>query len=71
MKAVLLLIFISLDLTTSAQRTINVDDSSKFTNSILYFNSGSGIPFVMSKYAKIVDGSVFVPESLSPAQIYT
>ena len=70
MKTVLLLIFFSAGLFASAQRTINVDDSSKFTNSILYFNSGSGIPYVLSKYAKIVEGSVFIPESLSPAQIY-
>jgi hypothetical protein len=59
-----------LSLEASAQSTINVDDSSKFTNSIMYFNSGTGIPYVLSKYARIVEGSVFIPEKLSPALIF-
>ena len=70
MKALAFLIVFTVSIRTSAQHTINVDDTSKFTNSIMYFNSGSGIPFVLTKYAKIVEGSVFIPEYLSPAQIY-
>ena len=51
-------------------QTINVDDTSKFTNSIVYLNASNGVPFVTAKYARIVEGSAFVPEVLSPAQIY-
>lgn len=54
----------------NAQTTINVDDSSKFTNAIVYLNSANGVPFVLAKYARVVEGSAFVPETLSPAQIF-
>jgi hypothetical protein len=70
MKSLAFLIVLMLSLEASSQSTINVDDSSKFTNSIMYFNSGSGIPYVMSKYARIVEGSIFIPEKLSPAYIF-
>ena len=53
-----------------AQPTIYVDDSTKFTNTIIPLNAGGGIPFVNAKYVRIVQGSIFIPETLSPAQIY-
>ena len=54
----------------SAQPTIYVDDSTKFTNTIIHLNAGVAIPCVNAKYARVVDGSVFIPETLSPAQIF-
>ena len=57
-------------ISATAQQTINVDDTAKFTNSIVYLNSSNGVPFVMAKYARIVEGSIFIPETLTPAQIF-
>lgn len=54
----------------SAQPTIHVDDSTRFTNTIIPLSSTSGIPFVNAKYARVVEGSIFIPEALSPAQVF-
>lgn len=70
MRNIILLSGMMMAMTVNAQTTINVDDTSKFTNSIVYLNSANGVPFVMAKYARVVEGSAFIPETLSPAQIF-
>lgn len=70
MKTLALLMLFGMTGTATAQTTINVDDTAKFTNSIVYLNATNGVPFVTAKFARIVEGSVFVPENLSPAQIF-
>lgn len=70
MRNILFVTSLVVALNASAQTTINVDDTSKFTNSIVYLNSANGVPFVMAKYARVVEGSAFIPETLSPAQIF-
>lgn len=70
MRGLLTTIAIAASAAVHAQPTINVDDSSKFTNAIVYLNSVNGVPFVTAKYARVVEGSVFIPETLSPAQIF-
>jgi hypothetical protein len=56
MRNILLLAAMTMAITANAQTTINVDDTSKFTNAIVYLNSANGVPFVMAKYAKVVEG---------------
>lgn len=70
MRNMLFLSGMMMAMAASAQTTINVDDTSKFTNAIINLNSANGVPFVLAKYARVVEGSVFVPETLSPAQIF-
>lgn len=70
MRTLAFLVTLLLSGAAMAQTTINVDDTAKFTNSIVYLNSSNGVPFVLAKYARIVEGSIFIPESLSPAQVF-
>jgi hypothetical protein len=69
MKLLAILLFTWITATSQGQ-TINVDDTTNHTNSIVYLNSVNGVPFVTSKYARIVEGSIYLPENFSPAQIF-